>query len=124
MWAPDITHHNGMYYLYYSVSDFGRNTSAIGVLSNPTLHPNDPDYEWTDHGEVVRSVPGRNLWNAIDPNISFDDSGTPWMTLGSFWKGMKLVIQGDENYAGISHNSSYMFNDTDYLVAYGSEQES
>lgn len=219
LWAPDITHHNGKYYLYYSVSAFGRNTSAIGVLSNPTLHPDDPDYKWTDHGQVVRSVPGRDLWNAIDPNIAFDDEGTPWMTFGSFWKGMKLVrladnmieldktpqewhtiaarhrywklddrdagdemnstieapfifkkhgyyynfvswdvccrgedstykvvvgrsksitgpyldkegenmlfgggslvIQGDENYAGIGHNSAYSFNGTDYLVVHG-----
>lgn len=91
LWAPDITHHNGKYYLYYSVSSFGRNTSAIGVLSNPTLHPGDPDFKWTDHGEVVRSVPGRDMWNAIDPNIVFDDHGTPWMTFGSFWMGIKLV---------------------------------
>lgn len=95
LWAPDITYHNGNYYLYYSVSAFGRNTSAIGVLSNPTLHPDDPEFEWTDHGQVVRSVPGRDLWNAIDPNIVFDDEGTPWMTFGSFWLGMKLVRMND-----------------------------
>ena len=26
IWAPDIQHHNGKYYLYYSVSGFGKNT--------------------------------------------------------------------------------------------------
>src|ERR1700743_1138675 len=31
MWAPDISFHNGHYYLYYAVSAFGKNTSAIGV---------------------------------------------------------------------------------------------
>ncbi len=95
LWAPDITYHNGRYFVYYSVSQFGRNTSAIGVASNATLHPDDPDFEWVDHGEVVRSVPGRDLWNAIDPNIVFDDEGTPWMTFGSFWLGMKLVRLND-----------------------------
>lgn len=95
LWAPDITHHNGRYYLYYSVSSFGRNTSAIGALSNATLHPDDPDFEWTDHGEVIRSVPGRDLWNAIDPNIVFDDGGAPWMAFGSFWTGIKLVKLDD-----------------------------
>src|SRR5262245_47618989 len=33
MWAPDIIFRNGIYYLYYSVSLFGRNTSAIGVAT-------------------------------------------------------------------------------------------
>ncbi|MDR8392943.1 arabinan endo-1,5-alpha-L-arabinosidase [Aliifodinibius sp. S!AR15-10] len=91
MWAPDITHHDGTYYLYYSVSSFGRNASAIGVATNTTLHPDDPDFEWVDHGPVVESVPGRDLWNAIDPNLTIDDEGTPWLTFGSYWLGMKLV---------------------------------
>ncbi|MEX2601327.1 MAG: arabinan endo-1,5-alpha-L-arabinosidase [Balneolaceae bacterium] len=103
LWAPDIAWHNGNYYLYYSVSAFGRNTSAIGVLSNPTLHPDDPEFEWTDHGQVVRSIPGRDMWNAIDPNIAFDDEGTPWMTFGSFWMGMKLV-RLNENMTEIDRN--------------------
>ena len=29
VWAPDISFHNGLYYLYYAVSAFGKNTSAI-----------------------------------------------------------------------------------------------
>lgn len=90
-WAPDIAYHNGKYYLYYSVSQFGRNNSAIGVATNETLHPDDPDYNWKDHGPVVQSVPGRNLWNAIDPNLAFDNEGTPWLTFGSYWLGIKIV---------------------------------
>lgn len=91
MWAPDITERNGTYYLYYSVSAFGRNTSGIGVATNSTLDPDDPNFRWIDRGLVVQSVPGRDLWNAIDPNISYDEEGAPWMTFGSFWAGMKLV---------------------------------
>src|SRR5262245_58579011 len=49
VWAPDISFHNGLYYLYYSVSAFGKNTSCIGVATNKTLHPNSPDYKWIDH---------------------------------------------------------------------------
>lgn len=90
-WAPDIAYHDGTYYLYYSVSQFGRNNSAIGVATNKTLDPNDPDFKWVDHGPVVQSVPGRDMWNAIDPNLAFDDQGTPWMSLGSFWEGLKIV---------------------------------
>lgn len=91
IWAPDIIYHNGTYYLYYSVSTFGRNNSAIGVATNATLMPTDPKFKWVDHGIVVQSVPGRDLWNAIDPNVVLDESGKPWMVFGSFWAGMKLV---------------------------------
>jgi arabinan endo-1,5-alpha-L-arabinosidase len=90
-WAPDIVFHNGLYYLYYSVSAFGKNTSCIGVVTNKTLNPKSKDFRWTDHGKVVQSVPGRDLWNAIDPNIVFDQDNQPWLTFGSFWAGMKLV---------------------------------
>jgi len=91
LWAPDISHHDGTYYLYYSASSFGSNDSAIGVATNATLDPEDPDFAWVDHGPVVRSVPGRDLWNAIDPNLVVDDAGTPWLAFGSFWSGIKLV---------------------------------
>lgn len=91
LWAPDIFEHDGTYYLYYSASAFGRNTSAIGVATNKTLDPESADFAWHDHGIVVRSIPGRDMWNAIDPNVVIDEDGTPWMTFGSFWMGIKLV---------------------------------
>ncbi|WP_426341796.1 arabinan endo-1,5-alpha-L-arabinosidase [Pseudoduganella sp. S-14] len=91
VWAPDIQHHNGKYLLYYSVSAFGKNTSAIGVTANKTLDPRSPDYKWEDQGIVVQSVPGRDIWNAIDSNVIEDDKGTGWMAFGSFWGGIKLV---------------------------------
>lgn len=90
IWAPDISFHDGLYYLYYSVSAFGKNTSCIGLATNKTLNPADENYQWTDHGKVVESVPGRDLWNAIDPNLVFDEEGGAWMSFGSFWRGMKL----------------------------------
>lgn len=91
IWAPDIYHHDGKYYLYYSVSGFGKNTSAIGVTVNTTLDPRSPAYKWEDQGPVVQSVPGRDLWNAIDAQVIDDAKGTPWMSFGSFWGGLKLV---------------------------------
>ena len=95
-WAPDISFHNGQYYLYYSVSAFGKNTSAIGVATNQTLHAQDPNFEWVDHGPVIQSVPGRDLWNAIDPNLALDAEATPWLTFGSYWLGVKLVKLNDD----------------------------
>ncbi|MXN90088.1 family 43 glycosylhydrolase [Flavobacterium sp. Sd200] len=91
IWAPDVSFHNGQYYLYYSVSAFAKNTSAIGVATNKTLNPADKNYKWIDHGIVIESVPNRDLWNAIDPNLIFDENNTPWLAFGSFWNGLKMV---------------------------------
>ena len=91
IWAPDIFYYKGLYHLYYSISTFGKNKSCIGLATNKTLHTNDPDYLWTDHGKVVESVPGRDEWNAIDPNFILDEEQKPWLAFGSFWNGLKLV---------------------------------
>ncbi|WP_405328383.1 arabinan endo-1,5-alpha-L-arabinosidase [Leeuwenhoekiella sp. LLG6367-2.1] len=93
--APDITFHNGKYYLYYSVSAFAKNTSAIGLTINTTLDADDPNYKWEDQGIVIQSVPNRDLWNAIDPNLVFDDN-TPYLAYGSFWDGLKMVKLSDD----------------------------
>lgn len=91
IWAPDISFFNGKYYLYYSVSSFGKNTSCIGLATNKTLDPGDPDFEWVDHGKVIQSFPGKTNWNAIDPNLIVAEDGTPYLSWGSFWDGLKLV---------------------------------
>ncbi|WP_337842651.1 arabinan endo-1,5-alpha-L-arabinosidase [Rheinheimera sp.] len=91
LWAPDIFHFQGKYYLFYSVSAFGKNTSAIGVTVSKSLNPADAEYGWTDQGIVLQSVPERDLWNAIDPAVILDEAGEPWMSFGSFWAGLKLV---------------------------------
>ena len=91
IWAPDISFHAGQYSLFYSISAFGKNTSAIGLATNKTLNPASPNFRWVDHGRVIQSVPGRDRWNAIDPNLARDAAGTPWLAFGSFWDGIKLV---------------------------------
>lgn len=95
-WAPDISYHNGQFYLYYSVSVFGKNTSCIGVATNKTLHPKDRDFKWVDHGKLVQSFPGRDMWNAIDPNLAMDEDDQPWLVFGSFWNGLKLIKLKDD----------------------------
>lgn len=90
IWAPDISLYKGVYYLYYSVSGFGRNTSVIGLASNKTLDREDADYKWEDMGAVINSVES-NDYNCIDPNMIVDESGQPWLSFGSFWTGIKLV---------------------------------
>lgn len=91
IWAPDISFFNGNYYLYYAVSAFGKNTSCIGVAVNKTLDPTSPDFKWNDKGKVIQSIPGRDLWNAIDPALIVDETAMPWLAFGSFWEGVKLV---------------------------------
>lgn len=91
IWAPDILFYKNRYHLFYSCSAFAKNTSAIGHASTPTLDASSPDYGWTDHGKILQSVPFRDNWNAIDPNIIVDEEGTPWMSFGSFWGGIKMV---------------------------------
>lgn len=91
IWAPDIAFYNGQYYLYYSISAFGKNTSCIGLATNRTLNPEDPDFEWVDHGNIIQSYPGKTNWNAIDPNLIVAEDGTPYLSFGSFWDGLKLV---------------------------------
>jgi len=91
IWAPDISYFNGEYYLYYSVSAFGKNTSCIGLAINKTLDPSDPQFKWVDQGKIIQSFPGKTNWNAIDPNLITDEKGTPYLTFGSFWDGIKMV---------------------------------
>ncbi len=91
LWAPDIIYANGLWHLYYCSSVFGKNISVIGHLTNKTLNRGSKDYKWRDRGLVVESIPHRDFWNAIDPNVVLCADGSAWMTFGSFWGGVKLV---------------------------------
>lgn len=90
LWAPDISFYNNRYHLYYSISTFGSNHSAIGLATNSTLDPDDEQFEWTDHGIVIQSQ-ASDFYNAIDPNLILDENEQPWLAFGSFWGGIQLV---------------------------------
>ena len=89
LWAPDISYFNGKYHLYYAYSAFGLNTSGIALATNITLDPQNPSYRWNDEGLVLKSLASDDF-NAIDPNIVLDNKGQPWLSLGSFWSGIKM----------------------------------
>jgi arabinan endo-1,5-alpha-L-arabinosidase len=89
LWAPDISYWNGLYHLYYAGSQFGTNDSVIGLATNVSLDMKSPRYHWVDRGLVLRSSDADD-WNAIDPNLTFDAKGRPWLAFGSFWSGIKL----------------------------------
>jgi arabinan endo-1,5-alpha-L-arabinosidase len=88
-WAPDISFFNGKYHLYYSISSFGVNESAIGLATNTTLDANSPEFKWRDQGLVVRSRHGQDDFNAIDPNL-IEDADNTWLAWGSFWGGIMM----------------------------------
>jgi arabinan endo-1,5-alpha-L-arabinosidase len=89
-WAPDVSHYNGRFHLYYSASSFGSRNSAIGLATTPTLDPANPNYRWVDDGMVLRSYQDKDDWNAIDPNLVIEDEKNVWLTWGSFWGGIKM----------------------------------
>ena len=88
IWAPDVIRFKNKWYLAYSCSTFGKNTSAIGLLSNTSLSDKDG---WKDEGCLVASKGDRDNWNAIDPNFIVDEKGNPWLTWGSFWDGIQMI---------------------------------
>ena len=87
VWAPDVIKWHGSWWLAYSCSTFGRNGSAIGLLSTRRLTSG----LWNDEGCIVTSREGRDNWNAIDPNFVIDEQDQPWLVWGSFWDGIQLA---------------------------------
>ena len=94
LWAPEIYKKDGVFYLYYSASRFGTNTSVTALATNTTLDPTNPAYRWVDAGLVVASpatgLPGGKNFNAIDAGI-IESGGKPYMSIGSFFDGIFLV---------------------------------
>ncbi len=85
-WAPEVHRLHGLYYVYYAVSTFGSNTSAIGLATSPTL----VNPHWTDRGPVIQSS-SRSSYNTIDPSVLSGPDGKLWLTFGSYWSGIKMV---------------------------------
>ncbi len=86
VWAPMCYYYNGRYWLYYSVSVFGKKTSAIGLTSCSAISSGD----WRDDGMVISST-SSSSYNAIDPDVCVDASGNLWLAFGSWSNGINVV---------------------------------
>lgn len=91
IWAPDLSYHNGLYYLYYAASTFGSQHSVIGLAVNKSLDPSAKDYKWQDRGKVIESDAATTDFNAIDPALLVDEDGKWLLFWGSYWTGLKVV---------------------------------
>lgn len=97
-----------LYYMYYAVSSFGSQSSAIGVATSSTMEVGS----WTDHGSVGVTSSSKTSFNAIDPNL-INVSGTYYLTFGSFWQDIFQVqmdstamTKGSSTAVNIAFNST------------------
>jgi len=89
IWAPSISRRGDAFSLYYCLSSFGINTSAIGLMTNRSFDPSKPGEGWEDQGLVLMSKASDDF-NAIDPFRINTADGRAFLSYGSFWSGIKL----------------------------------
>ncbi|OKP11114.1 hypothetical protein PENSUB_3484 [Penicillium subrubescens] len=94
----DVSVVNGVYHVYYSVSTFGSQDSAIGLATSTSMDLSS----WTDHGSIGIQSSSSKPYNAIDGNL-FDDGGKYYMNFGSFWHD---IYQAPMNSAATTVSSS------------------
>jgi arabinan endo-1,5-alpha-L-arabinosidase len=117
--APDIAYYRGLWILFYQSHIGGTCNAGIGLATNVTLDPNDPRYEWTDHGLILRSTPlfpnfdlicgVDDVWyNAIDPHLFVDYDGKPWLVFGSTLGGLFLAEIDPETLRPTQHPRDFV----------------
>ena len=101
LWAPDIRYLDGVYYLYYVVTQTTvtdeRDDNAVGVATAPT-----PTGPWTDSGGPVvgprrgdSGNPGDFKWT-FDPSQFTDADGTRYLYYGSYYGGIFVTELSDD----------------------------
>jgi arabinan endo-1,5-alpha-L-arabinosidase len=65
-------------------------SSVCSAIFLATSQPHRHAGTWTHRGLVIETSSANNF-NAIDPNLIVDPCGRWWMSLGSFWTGIKLI---------------------------------
>ncbi|KAI3478657.1 hypothetical protein L1887_59371 [Cichorium endivia] len=83
LWAPDVAKVGDEYYVYYTVSTFGVQNSAIGLATSPTMDCGS----FKDLGTTGVESRAGDEYNAIDGNLLRD--GNTWrFSFGSFYSGL------------------------------------
>ncbi|KAH8772913.1 glycoside hydrolase, family 43 [Diaporthe sp. PMI_573] len=105
LWAPDVRLVGDTYYLYYAVSAFGSQASAIGVATSKTLEAGS----WTDRGATGVSSKAGSNYNAIDPNLVETADGKFVLNFGSFWNDLYQVPMASNptKASGSSYNIAF-----------------
>ncbi len=118
--SPDIAWYDGKWVMYYQSHIAPGCNAAMGVATNVTLDPNDPEYKWDDHGLVLRSVPlfenidiicGQDevLFDAIDPHLFVDPTDNrPWLVFGSTLGGIFLVEIDPKTFRPTQHPRNFV----------------
>lgn len=107
IWAPDVSYFNGLWHIYYAISEFGKENSVIGLVTRSHLDPSTTE-PWKDNGPVYWTN-GNQGFNAIDPSLIMDTTTNQlWMVFGSFWNGIQLVQMNSTT--GLVANNSTILN--------------
>jgi len=119
-WAPDVHLVGSEYFLYYAVSTFGSQVSAIGLATSSTMDPET----WTDKGSIGVTSKKGQAYNAsmstklrllmvmeaesylVDPNLIAVGSDY-YLNFGSFWGD---IYQVKLNSAATKASSSASYN--------------
>lgn len=101
-WAPEVVRRGGEWRMYYSVSAFGKRTSAIGMASCLSI-AEGVEKGFEDRGIVISSKEGDEktrrggyTYNCIDPAVFVDEDGKDNLLFGSFWDGL-FILPLDES---------------------------
>lgn len=90
LWAPDVSKVGDEYYVYYTVSTNGSQSSSIGLATSKTMDCGS----FEDHGRIGIESDSSKPFNALDPNL-LNDNGTYRMNFGSFWHDIYQVEMRD-----------------------------
>ncbi|KAL8409330.1 hypothetical protein RB594_007677 [Gaeumannomyces avenae] len=107
LWAPDVNKVGNQYIMYYSVSTFGNQNSAIGYATSPTMEAGS----WTDRGATGVASRAGSRYNAIDANLV--RAGNGWfLSFGSFWENIFQVPMNSAATQAAGNPYSIVFNNT------------
>ncbi len=129
IWAPDGIYLNGQYYLYGSMWAADK-SSALVLLTSPTLDPSAANYKWTDQGVAVAGPVGVTH-SVIDPAPVLDADGNLWVSWGGGYPFSETVdsifVTRMDNQTGLPVTSDPGYKPPDspgYAIAQGHKEGS